>query len=108
MKCVSWKQNMGLELRKVDTAWEVNRYGSCRCDSGAVVVGGMSQAEHVEYEKEPKSAPKESMEEEKIKIKKARRENLESEIPSCSSIDLFKYKLPQVCNSWPVLKDKEE
>ena len=54
-------------------------------------MGGISQAEHVEYEKEPKSASKKPTEEEKKK--KARKENSESEIPSCSSICLFKYKL---------------
>lgn len=81
---------MGLELREVDTAWEINRHCSCTCDATAVLVGGISQAEHVEYEKEPKSAPKEPMEEEG---KKSRQENLESEIPGCSSTYLFKDKL---------------
>ena len=52
-------------------------------------MGGISQAEPVECEREPGSAPKEPTEEKK----KVRRENWESEIPSCSSIVLFEYKL---------------
>lgn len=59
-------------------------------DSGAGIVGGRFQAEGVEQEKEPKSAPKEPIEEGGGGAKKA---NLESEIPSCSSINLLKYKL---------------
>lgn len=41
-------ENMGLKLRKVDTASEINRYHCCTCDAGAIVLGGRSQVEQVE------------------------------------------------------------